>query len=166
MKGAASTFTAPAIIITSDAITACTSPAWRARHAAAVGRTAPAGTGGQLAADAGQQAQHGLAQQHGADAGQQHKQRRQIGGAAQHFLGLDGKRRGDAAHGQAFFQLFGQAEPLGKRTEVPMDTTAGHQHAGGNRHPVLAQQLAVSYSGSANATVVGPSSQTSQWVWA
>lgn len=30
-QGAASTFTAPAIIITSDAITACTSPAWRAR---------------------------------------------------------------------------------------------------------------------------------------
>jgi hypothetical protein len=49
---------------------------------------------------------------------------------------------------------------------VPMDTTAGHSTPVAIDIQCLRSSLRFSYSGSANATVVGPSSQTSQWVWA
>ncbi|EEF21997.1 conserved hypothetical protein, partial [Ricinus communis] len=84
----------------------------RLRHPAAMRGTAQNGARSQLAAHVRQQPQDGLAHEHAADAREQHEQRGQVGGPAQHALGLDGEGGGHRAHGQALLQVHGQSEGL------------------------------------------------------
>ena len=103
-RGGQRTFTAPAIIITSDAITACTSPVWRVSSHAAAMAVPPQLALRQLAADGSTRST--VSPSMAIDTGQQHEQRSQISST---FSAFDRKRCRDAAHGHCTFAAPGQA---------------------------------------------------------